>query len=180
MGLCLSSSDGRSETPSVSSMSLEKDPEPEAKCEHIEHIKFSKITKQSQGKKVGQSPSKKGEIRSLPSKKRPNSSKRTKTNKKSGKSGKKSMLMNSENKWAAHEKSERDNRSERKVRKKKYYQNEYDLEELRRGAIVWEKRQGLQWHELEDFEDALENDVKKNRRDRRNRRIADSLDWSLH
>lgn len=177
MGLCLSSSDGRSETSSVSSMSLEKDCKPEAKCEHIEHIKFSKITKQSQEQK---NPSKKGDIRSLPSKKRPNSSKRTKTNKKSGKSGKKSMLKNSGNKWAAHEESEQENRRERKVRKKKYYQNEYDLEELRRGAIVWEKRQGLQWHELEDFEDALENDVKKNRRSRRNRRIAESLDWSLH
>ena len=29
------------------------------------------------------------------------------------------------------------------------------LEELRRGAIVGQKRQGMQWHELEDLEDAI-------------------------
>ena len=65
MGLCLSSSDGRSETSSVSSMSLEKDCKPEAKCEHIEHIKFSKIAKQSQEQK---STSKKGESGAYPPK----------------------------------------------------------------------------------------------------------------
>ena len=35
------------------------------------------------------------------------------------------------------------------------------LEELRRGAIVGQKRQGMQWHELEDLEDAMENDVRR-------------------
>ena len=35
------------------------------------------------------------------------------------------------------------------------------LEELRRGAIVGQKRQGMQWNELEDLEDAMENDVRR-------------------
>ena len=35
------------------------------------------------------------------------------------------------------------------------------LEELRRGAIVGQKRQGMQWNELEDLEDALENHVRR-------------------
>lgn len=89
------------------------------------------------------------------------------------------MLKNPGNKWADHEVSEQENRRERKVRKNKCYQNDIELEELRRGAIVWEKRQGLQWHELEDIEDNMENDVKKNRRNRRLRRIEESLNWSL-
>ena len=33
--------------------------------------------------------------------------------------------------------------------------NDIKLEELRRGAIVGQKRQGMQWHELEDLEDAI-------------------------
>lgn len=39
--------------------------------------------------------------------------------------------------------------------------NDIKLEELRRGAIVGQKRQGMQWHELEDLEDAMENDVRR-------------------
>ena len=39
--------------------------------------------------------------------------------------------------------------------------NWYKLEELRRGAIVGQKRQGMQWNELEDLEDAMENDVRR-------------------
>ena len=35
--------------------------------------------------------------------------------------------------------------------------NDIKLEELRRGAIVGQKHQGMQWHELEDLEDAMEN-----------------------
>ena len=195
MGLCLSiaslsrlsTADTASEASSVSEMSLPKG-------SNLEFIKPPNTTKKPQDS--GDSPTKK--LPKSPRKPR-NSSKRTKTNKKAGKSKKKSMLQNDDNKWAEHELSEQASRSERKVRKKKYYQNEYDLEELRRGAIVWEKRQGMQWHELEgkityfnhstfitkhvtflDFEDALENDVKKNRRARRNRKIEESFKWSLH
>ena len=39
--------------------------------------------------------------------------------------------------------------------------NDIKLEELRRGAIVGQKRQGMQWNELEDLEDAMENDVRR-------------------
>ena len=103
-----------------------------------------------------------------------------KTGAKSGKkrANKKAMLNGGNDKWKIHQDSMEANTSERRERKKKFYL-EYDLEELRRGAIVWDKRQGLYPDQIEDIEDAAENAIKKNRRNRRNRMIEESLEWRL-
>ena len=97
---------------------------------------------------------------------------------KSKRSNKKAMMNSGNDKWKNHQDSMEANSSERKERKKKFYL-EYDLEELRRGAIVWDKRQGLYPDQIEDIEDAAENAIKKNRRHRRHRMIDESLEWRL-
>ena len=96
----------------------------------------------------------------------------------SGKANKKAMLGGTDNKWENHQKSMAANTAERKIRKQRV-NHEYDLDDLRRGAIVWEKRQGLYPDQIEAIEDDYENAVKKNRRLRRIRKIDESREWSL-
>lgn len=98
---------------------------------------------------------------------------------KAKKQNKRQLLGGSDDKWAEWQASEECNRSERKVRKERFL-GQYLLDDIRRGFIVYDERRGLYPDQIEDLEDSFENAVKKERHQRRVRKINESLNWSLY
>lgn len=88
------------------------------------------------------------------------------------------LLNNSDDRWADWLASEEANRSERKVKKFRFL-NQYELDDLRRGTIVYDVRRGKYAIEIEEIEDSYENACKKEQRLRRQRRVNESLNWRL-
>ena len=57
--------------------------------------------------------------------------------------------------------------------------HQYELDEMRAGVIVYDERRGLEPDEIQDVERKHETAGKKLRRFRRQRRLEESLSWSL-
>ena len=83
-------------------------------------------------------------------------------------------------KWADWEKSEQASRSERKLKKARFYYQNYRLESLRDGCVVYEERRGLYSDQLKDLEECYENKANKERKIRRHRKLNESLNWSRY
>ena len=83
-------------------------------------------------------------------------------------------------KWADWEMSEQASRSERKLKKARFYYMNYRFESLKDGCVVYEERRGLYSDQLKDLEECYENKANKERKIRRHRKLNESLNWSRY
>ena len=91
---------------------------------------------------------------------------------------KRKTLGHKDDKWSEWQLSEETNRIERKVKKQRFL-GQYQIDDLKRGTLVYEERRGLYADEIDQIEDSFENAVKKERRMRRQRKVNESFSWSM-
>ena len=80
-------------------------------------------------------------------------------------------------KWTLWESSEQASRSERKLKKERFYFQSYIFEDRKKGFIVYDARRGLYSDELKDLEEKYQFRANKERKLRRHRKLEESLSW---
>ena len=80
-------------------------------------------------------------------------------------------------KWTLWESSEQASRSERKLKKERFYFQSYIFEDRKKGFIVYDARRGLYSDELKDLEEKYQFRANKERKLRRHRKLDESLSW---
>ena len=80
-------------------------------------------------------------------------------------------------KWTLWESSEQASRSERKLKKERFYFQSYIFEDRKKGFTVYDARRGLYSDELKDLEEKYQFRANKERKLRRHRKLDESLSW---
>ena len=86
-------------------------------------------------------------------------------------------MTRKDKKWTLWESSERASRSERKLKKERFYFQSYIFEDRKKGFIVYDARRGLYSDELKDLEEKYQFRANKERKLRRHRKLDESLSW---
>ena len=80
-------------------------------------------------------------------------------------------------KWTLWESSEQASRSERKLKKERFYFQSYIFEDRKKGFTVYDARRGLYSDELKDLEEKYQFRGNKEQKLRRHQRLDESLNW---
>ena len=86
-------------------------------------------------------------------------------------------ITRKDKKWTLWESSEQASRSERKLKKERFYFQSYIFEDRKKGFIVYDARRGLYSDELKDLEEKYQFRANKERKLRRHRKLDESLSW---
>ena len=86
-------------------------------------------------------------------------------------------MTRKDKKWTLWESSEQASRSERKLKKERFYFQSYIFEDRKKGFIVYDARRGLYSDELKDLEEKYQFRANKERKLRRHRKLDESLSW---
>ena len=93
------------------------------------------------------------------------------------KCGNNKTVARKDKKWTLWESSEQASRSERKLKKERFYFQNYIFEDRKKGFIVYDARRGLYSDELKDLEEKYQFRANKERKLRRHRKLDESLSW---
>ena len=89
----------------------------------------------------------------------------------------KKTMTRKDKKWTLWESSEQASRSERKLKKERFYFQSYIFEDRKKGFTVYDARRGLYSDELKDLEEKYQFRANKERKLRRHRKLDESLSW---